>query len=62
MKQAILLFPDVGSMAEFVLKNRLSNIETDYTQCTIRGIFTDKELTIAEGLYGATMMYMRTIE
>ena len=62
MKQAVLLFPDVGSMAEFILKNRLSNIETDYTQCTIRGIFYDKQLTIAEGLYGAQVMHMKMIK
>ena len=62
MKQALLLFPDVGSMTEFILKNRLSNIQADSKQCSISGIFTDKQLTIAEGLYGARVMYLRTIE
>ena len=62
MKQALLLFPDPGSMAEFILKNRLSNIESNSKECTISGVFTDKQLTIAEGLYGARVMYMRMIK
>ena len=62
MKQALLLFPDVGSMAEFIVKNRLSNIESDSKQRSISGVFTDRQLTIAEGLYGARIMYLKTIE
>jgi len=43
-------------MAEFILKNRLSKIEIQSEKCTISGAFTDKQLTIAEGLYGARVM------
>jgi len=62
MKQALLLFPDVRSMTEFILKNRLSNIECDSKECAVSGVFTDKQLTITEGLYGASVVYMRLIE
>jgi hypothetical protein len=44
-------------MTKFKLKNRLSQNDTDSVNYTISGVFTEKQLTIAEGLYGARIMY-----
>ena len=57
MKQALLKFPDLGSMTEFILRNRLYAVESNSKELTVGGMFTDKHLTIAEGLFNARVVY-----
>jgi hypothetical protein len=62
MRQIELVFPDVESMAEFILSQRVSKIETDTTNCYIKGLLTDDLIRIAETEYGATILFMRLVE
>ena len=62
MRQVELLFPDVQSMAEFILSQRVSKIETDTANCYLRGLLTDDLIAIAETEYGASVLYMKLVE
>jgi hypothetical protein len=62
LKQALLAFPDVGSMAEFVLINKLSHVIINSNECFISGLFTDDLIKLAETEYQAQVLYMRVIQ
>ena len=53
MKKVILVFPDVTSMSEFLLLNKVSKAHTKTCDKELRGIVTDKVLTVASKEYGA---------
>lgn len=62
MRQVELVFPDVQSMAEFILSQRVSRVETDTENCYLKGLLTDDLISIAETEFGASVLYMRLIE
>jgi hypothetical protein len=62
MRQVELVFPDAQTMAEFILAQRVSKIETDTENCYLRGLLTDDLVSIAETEYGAGVLYMRLVE
>lgn len=51
MRKVILVFPDVTTMSEFLLMNKVSRAIT--AEKELRGIVTDKVLAIACKQYGA---------
>jgi len=53
MRKVILVFPDVISMAEFLLMNKVSKAITDSGKKELKAIMTDKVVAIACKEYGA---------
>jgi len=60
LKRALLTFPTVAAMAEFILANKVIKVDADTTDCSITGLFSDELLVIAETQYGATLLYTDT--
>jgi hypothetical protein len=59
MKQVELVFPEVTTMAEFILEQKLSKVEFDTEHCNLKGLLTDDLIKIAETEYGATVLFIR---
>jgi len=53
MRKVILLFPDIVSMAEFILTHKVSRVIIDSSEKMLRGTISDKHLDIACRQYGA---------
>lgn len=53
MRKVILVFPDITSIAEFLLTNKVSKTIIDSSQKTLKGIMSDKVLNVAVKQYGA---------
>jgi len=47
MRKVILVFPDVTSLAEFVLTNKVSKTIIDSSQKTLKGIMSDQVMDVA---------------
>ena len=53
MRKVILVFPDVTSIAEFLLANKVSKTIIDSSQKTLKGMISDKALDTAVKQFGA---------
>ena len=53
MIQALLEFPDVESMARFIINNREAKVEIDSFECKLKGFFSNTLIAIAKAKYGA---------
>ena len=53
MRKVILIFPDVMSLTEFILTQKVSKVITDSAQKMLRGTISDKQLSIACKEFGA---------
>lgn len=53
MRKVVLIFPDVTSIAEFLLANKVSKTIIDSSQKTLKGMISDKVLDVAVKQYGA---------
>jgi len=53
MRKVILIFPDVTSISEFLLTYKVSRAIVDSTEKKLKGIMSDKHLSIACRQYGA---------
>ena len=53
MRKVILIFPDVISMTEFLLMNKVSKAQTNSVEKELSGVMTDKVLNTACKQYGA---------
>lgn len=53
MRKVILVFPDVTSMTEFLLTNKVSKTIIESSQKTLKGVMSDKVLDVALKQYGA---------
>ena len=62
MKQVLLRFPDAVRMADFILTNKVSKVETDSRETTIKGLLTDQLIAIAETQYEAKLIDLRAVE
>ncbi|HZF63263.1 MAG TPA: hypothetical protein VEZ55_02200 [Chitinophagaceae bacterium] len=62
MKQVLLRFPDAVRMADFILTNKVSKVETDSREITIKGLLTDQLIAIAETQYEAKLIDLRAVE
>ena len=60
LKRALLAFPTVAGMTEFILAHKVIKVNADTTDCSITGLFSDELLVIAETQYGATLLYTDT--
>jgi hypothetical protein len=56
MRKVILVFPDVISLTEFVLTQRVSKTIIDSSQKTLKGTITESNLRIACKEYGARIL------
>lgn len=52
MKKVVLIFPDTTSIANFILKERVSNSEVNSNEYTLIGVLTDRQIVTAETFYG----------
>ena len=55
MKKVVLLFPDNISMAEFILSEKPSKVETNSIERSIDAVLTDKQIEIACKRHGASL-------
>jgi len=55
MKEVVLIFPDVQSMADFVIAEKISSAETDSFEQTVIGTVSDDQIEIAKEVYGAML-------
>jgi hypothetical protein len=62
VKQVLLRFPDAVRMADFILTNKVSKVETDSREITIKGLLTDQLIAIAETQYEAKLIDLRAVE
>lgn len=53
MRKVILVFPDVISLTEFILSNKVSKAIIDSSQKTLKGIMSDKVMDVAIKKYKA---------
>jgi hypothetical protein len=47
MRKVLLLFPDVISISDFVLTEKVSKVIIDSSRKTLKGIITEKQLQVA---------------
>ena len=55
MKEVVLIFPDVQSMADFIIKEKISNAEADSFEQTVIGAVSEDQIDIAKEVYGAML-------
>lgn len=55
MKKLVLAFPSQGSMAEFILTCKITEVDTDYVYSTLTGTFSEECLKVAIEQFGATI-------
>ena len=55
MKKVVLIFPDNISMAEFILSQKPSKVETNSIERSIVAVLTDKQIEVACKTYGASL-------
>jgi hypothetical protein len=53
MRKVILVFPDVTSLCEFIMTNRVSKVLIDSSEKMLKGTLSEKHLSIACKQYGA---------
>ena len=55
MKQSVLIFPDTSAIADFLVREKISNADVDSIEQTVTSTFTDKQISTAEKLYNAML-------
>jgi hypothetical protein len=55
MKQVVLYFPNNTSLAEFILSQRVSGVETKASDASLRGRLTHQQIMTACSSYGAVL-------
>lgn len=55
MKKVVLLFPDNISMAEFILAQKPTKVETNSIERSITAVLTDRQIEIACKSHGASL-------
>jgi len=53
MQKVLLVFPDVTTMAEFVVKQQVNNAEVNSLEQTLVATIRDEQIEVAEKIYGA---------
>lgn len=61
MKSVVVSFPDITIMAEFILRQKLSHVQTDSKAITITGILSDDQIAKAYTVYGGDILKMAGI-
>jgi hypothetical protein len=60
MKQVVLIFPDTSAIADFIVKEKISNAEINSIEQTVISTLTDKQIIDAETIYKAMVKKMIT--
>jgi hypothetical protein len=58
MKEAKLIFPDNSAMAEFLVREKVSNAQVDSNEQELTALLPDKKIEAAERIYGAILKKM----
>jgi hypothetical protein len=58
MKSVVLAFPDVTTMVEYILKQRVSHVQTDSSAITVTGELSDEKIAKACTDYGGEIIEM----
>ena len=53
MKRVVLIFPDTTTIADFIVKQKVSNAQVDSIEQTLTSSLSDKQIAIAETVYKA---------
>jgi hypothetical protein len=53
MQKVLLVFPDVKTMAEFVVKQQVNHAEVNSLEQTLIATIPDEKIQVAEKIYGA---------
>ena len=53
MRKVILIFPDIVSLTDFILTQKVSKVIVDSSQKLLKGTITESNLSIACKQYGA---------
>ncbi|RYZ21638.1 MAG: hypothetical protein EOO16_12255 [Chitinophagaceae bacterium] len=56
MKSVTLIFPTVASLAEFLIVERISSVETDSIAKTITAVLADQQIASACTKYNACLL------
>jgi len=55
MKEVVLIFPDVQSMADFIIAEKISKAEADSFEQTVIGAVSEDQIEVAKQVYGAML-------
>jgi hypothetical protein len=58
LRQVELVFPDTTAIADFIIKQKLSNVQVNSIEQTVISALTDKQIAIAETIYNAMVKKM----
>ena len=51
----MLIFPNTSLMAEFILNNRVSKVETNSNEKSVKGFLSEEQINTAIASYGADL-------
>jgi hypothetical protein len=58
LRQVELVFPDTTAIADFIIKQKLSNVQVNSIEQTVISALTDKQIAIVETIYNAMVKKM----
>jgi hypothetical protein len=58
VEKVVMIFPDTYSMADFLIKEEITNAEANSVEQSIIAIITSKQIEIAEMEFGAIIRSM----
>jgi len=61
MKKAVLIFPEVTSMAEFILSQRISRAQSNSNDLTLTGVMTEQQIATARKQFKAKVKSSTTV-
>jgi hypothetical protein len=60
VRQVVLKFPDMRSLAKFILSNRLLKIEAISADRTVKGTLPDEVIAVAETEFKAQLLFIKS--
>ena len=61
MKKAVLIFPEVTSMAEFILSHKISRAQSNSVDLTLTAVMTEQQIATARKQYKARVKSSITV-
>ena len=56
MKKVVLIFPDIQTMTEFVLRNKIAHAEVNTREVSLTSFLSDNEIATACSWYNASLL------
>jgi hypothetical protein len=56
MKKVVLIFPDVRTMTEFVLRNKIAHAEVNTREVSLTSFLSENEIATACNWYNASLL------